>query len=89
MFCEELLVVMNMIEPGLSIIRGTLLYELTDAVMARQKKHGKDSLENKYEACEKYLKEAMKCLENDKDKELKQLRIKIKKMRHELYKVSQ
>ena len=62
---------------------------MTNAVMARQKKHGKDSLENKYEACEKYLKEAMKCLENDKDKELKQLCTKIQKMRNELYKVIQ
>eukprot|EP00092_Neocalanus_flemingeri_P034458 GFUD01037469.1.p1 GENE.GFUD01037469.1~~GFUD01037469.1.p1 ORF type:complete len:462 (-),score=138.23 GFUD01037469.1:36-1421(-) len=94
-FCEELLAVMDIIEPGLSVVRGTLLYELADAIMVREGRHGKDifededSLENKYEACEKYLSEAMKCLENDRDDKLKQLCMKIKKMRHDLYKVRQ
>ena len=47
MFCEELLTVMDIIEPGLSSNRGRLLYELADALMAKERSHVKDLSEER------------------------------------------
>ena len=42
MFCEELLTVMDIIEPGLSSNRGRLLYELADALMTKERSNVQD-----------------------------------------------
>jgi len=94
MLCEELLGVMDLIDPGLSVVRGTLLYELAAAVMVLEEKSGKDnfgiseSLENKYEACEEYLDEAINCLANERESELCQICIKIQTMKMDIKKAS-
>ena len=92
MFCEELLTVMDIIEPGLSSNRGRLLYELADTLKTKERRHVKDlseereTRENTSLAIERYLYEALKCLENDKDHELKHLCMKIKQITYELTK---
>ena len=89
MFCEELLTVMDIIEPGLSSNRGRLLYELADALMTKERRHVKDlseGRENTSLTVERYLYEALKCLENDKDHELKHLCTNITQMTNELTK---
>ena len=92
MFCEELLTVMDIIEPGLSINRGRLLYELADALKTKERRHVKDLSEERETredtslAIERYLYEALKCIENDKDHDLKHLCMKIKLITYELTK---
>ena len=92
MFCEELLTVMDIIEPGLSSNRGRLLYELADALKTKERRHVKDlseereTRENTSLAIERYLYEALKCIENDKDHDLKHLCMKIKLITYELTK---
>ena len=64
--CEEILTVLDIIEPGLTVNRGVLLYELADALLQREKgKLDATNNNNLVHTCEKYLYEASKCLEHE------------------------
>jgi len=74
-YCEEVLGVLDKVEPGLTIRRGVLLYELGETLLSR------GALTNAQQ-CQEYLVEAAECFENEKDSQWRQLRRKIKLLIH-------
>jgi len=66
--CEEILTVLDIVEPGLTVNRGVLLYELADTLLKReQEKLDATNNDNLVHTCEKYLYEASKCLEHERE----------------------
>ena len=74
-YCKEVLEVLDKVEPGLTIRRGLLLYELGETFLAR-------GGINNTQQCQDYLAEAAECFENENDFQWRQLMRKIKLLIH-------